>query len=205
MRARVCVYSTLSLSPSPSPCPCLLLLLLVLFTSPCHASATNLDLAFTVASEQLDVPKLLDVEDITDCKRPDEKIIMPYLAFMFKACANLKRIDGFTKSVKRAMDVSGRHSSYIQQYLAAAEKLKAWMAAISEQYTPHTYGNTLAAIEERWVAFTTHKGTPKPKQRGLLTAMEGIYNTLNAACRNKGRPEVCIGAIAIARIMHLAH
>nr|XP_020018726.1 alpha-actinin-1-like [Castor canadensis] len=59
---------------------------------------TNLNTAFDVAEKYLDIPKMLDAEDIVGTARPDEKAIMTYVSSFYHAFSGAqKRLLGAQK------------------------------------------------------------------------------------------------------------
>lgn len=48
-------------------------------------SRGNTRLAFTMAAQHLNIPQLLDVSDICDVEKPDERSVMTYVAQYFHA------------------------------------------------------------------------------------------------------------------------
>uniref|UniRef100_A0A8D0W6X8 F-actin cross-linking protein n=1 Tax=Sus scrofa TaxID=9823 RepID=A0A8D0W6X8_PIG len=55
---------------------------------------TNLNTAFDVAEEYLDIPKMLDAEDIVGTARPDEKAIMTYVSSFYHAFSGAQKVPG---------------------------------------------------------------------------------------------------------------
>jgi hypothetical protein len=49
----------------------------------------NTRLAFKIAADHLNIPQLLEVEDLCDSKRPDEKSVMTYIASFFHAFSSM--------------------------------------------------------------------------------------------------------------------
>ncbi|CAG06356.1 unnamed protein product, partial [Tetraodon nigroviridis] len=53
---------------------------------------TNLNNAFEVAEKHLDIPKMLDAEDIVNTARPDEKAIMTYVSSFYHAFSGAQKV-----------------------------------------------------------------------------------------------------------------
>uniref|UniRef100_A0A8P0NZ83 Actinin alpha 1 n=1 Tax=Canis lupus familiaris TaxID=9615 RepID=A0A8P0NZ83_CANLF len=53
---------------------------------------TNLNTAFDVAEKYLDIPKMLDAEDIVGTARPDEKAIMTYVSSFYHAFSGAQKM-----------------------------------------------------------------------------------------------------------------
>uniref|UniRef100_A0A804HIN7 Actinin alpha 1 n=1 Tax=Homo sapiens TaxID=9606 RepID=A0A804HIN7_HUMAN len=53
---------------------------------------TNLNTAFDVAEKYLDIPKMLDAEDIVGTARPDEKAIMTYVSSFYHAFSGAQKL-----------------------------------------------------------------------------------------------------------------
>ena len=62
-------------------------------------AADNLAMAFQLAEDFFGIDRILDVEDIVDAAKPDEKIIITYVAFVFKGMADFLRRQGLAKSI----------------------------------------------------------------------------------------------------------
>ncbi|KAK9394327.1 ACTN4 [Crotalus adamanteus] len=56
---------------------------------------TNLNNAFEVAEKYLDIPKMLDAEDIVNTARPDEKAIMTYVSSFYHAFSGAQKHPAF--------------------------------------------------------------------------------------------------------------
>ena len=143
---------------------------------------------FTMANRELGIPILIDSEDIADVAKPDDRVIIPYVAFLFKLFASYQKTDAYVKSVKRALDLSGKHARWIMQYDAKAEELKDWMSQMKLAFSDTNHGQELDEIKSRLDKFSTFRRGEKPEKREQLTELAGHLNTLNASCRNNNRP-----------------
>lgn len=65
----------------------------------------NTALAFKLATEEIGIPALLDVEDVCDVPRPDERSMMTYIAYWFHAFSQLDRIETAGRRVEKFVEV----------------------------------------------------------------------------------------------------
>ncbi|CAG8529409.1 10321_t:CDS:10 [Funneliformis mosseae] len=85
---------------------------------------TNTSLAFDVAATHLDIPKLLDVEDVCDIQKPDERSIMTYVAAYFHAFSHLdkveiagRRVAKFAEVMQSAWDMEHDYERRVKQLM----------------------------------------------------------------------------------------
>jgi len=143
---------------------------------------------FNMANKELGIPLLIDPEDIADVGRPDDRVIIPYVAFLFKLFASYQKTGAYVKSVRNALDLSGKHARWIMQYDAKAGELKDWMSQMNEAFSDTNHGTELEEIRSRLDKFSTFRRGEKPERREQLAEIAGHLNTLNASCRNNNRP-----------------
>ena len=61
----------------------------------------NMQLAFDIASREIGIPDLLDVEDVADVARPDERSLMTYIAYWFHAFSAMERVENAGRRVEK--------------------------------------------------------------------------------------------------------
>ncbi|KAF0543798.1 actinin-like protein [Gigaspora margarita] len=66
---------------------------------------TNTALAFEVAATKLGIPQLLDVEDVCDIQKPDERSIMTYVALYFHAFSHFDKVETAGRRVAKFAEV----------------------------------------------------------------------------------------------------
>merc|ERR1719273_328220 len=85
----------------------------------------KLDSAFT-ACETLGIPRLLEVEDLTEVDRPDDKAVMTYVSEMFKLFSKEDIKDNARDHICRFLNFQRRMDMKIGDYLARFDEAMAW-------------------------------------------------------------------------------
>lgn len=147
--------------------------------------AANLAQAFQLAEDYFGIERILDVEDVTSQVKPDEKIVLTYVAFFFKGCAqswqfrvlfcccvcvvphtsslppasrfaDYLRRAGLARAICKAIDITRRHDAWIEEYTTKATELQAWTAETTAQFQSRDHGNTADLVKETLVAFNQY-------------------------------------------------
>ncbi|KAI9746457.1 MAG: hypothetical protein M1818_000170 [Claussenomyces sp. TS43310] len=61
----------------------------------------NMQLAFDIASKEIGIPPLLDVEDVCDIAKPDERSLMTYIAYWFHAFSQMEKVENAGRRVEK--------------------------------------------------------------------------------------------------------
>jgi hypothetical protein len=61
----------------------------------------NMELALSVAESCFGIDRLFDPEDVVDMEKPDEKIVITYVAMIFRALARFIKSEALVKSIKK--------------------------------------------------------------------------------------------------------
>lgn len=142
----------------------------------------NVALAFRVAESELGISKLLDVEDVVDVVRPDERSIMTYVAQYFHAFAQYdkyeqsgRRVEKFAREIQAAWEMQFDYEKRVTE-------LKKAMVSIQEHWAQNSsfegYQDSKRALSE----FETFKNTGKrqwvAEKRELDTLLGNIQTKL---------------------------
>uniref|UniRef100_A0A8B9J7Z4 Actinin alpha 4 n=1 Tax=Astyanax mexicanus TaxID=7994 RepID=A0A8B9J7Z4_ASTMX len=77
---------------------------------------TNLNNAFEVAEKYLDIPKMLDAEDIVGTLRPDEKAIMTYVSCFYHAFSGAQKAETAANRICKVLAVNQENEHLMEDY-----------------------------------------------------------------------------------------
>ncbi|KAF5010547.1 hypothetical protein FDECE_3289 [Fusarium decemcellulare] len=94
----------------------------------------NMQLAFDIAHKEIGIPKLLDVEDVCDVAKPDERSLMTYIAYWFHAFSQMekvenagRRVEKFVNNMQGAWEMQSAYERRMRALLQAIqEQIEAW-------------------------------------------------------------------------------
>ncbi|KAL5612976.1 hypothetical protein BROUX41_003946 [Berkeleyomyces rouxiae] len=97
----------------------------------------NMQLAFDIAHKEIGIPKLLDVEDVCDVAKPDERSLMTYIAYWFHAFSQMekvenagRRVEKFVLNMQGAWEMQSAYERRMAALLAALDGQKEnWQTA----------------------------------------------------------------------------
>nr|6SL3_A Chain A, Calponin homology domain protein putative [Entamoeba histolytica] len=84
----------------------------------------NLEKAFDVAEKELGIPKLLDVDDIVNMPRPDERSVMTYVAALYKVFSSNDQVEKAGKRAGNFLDLLRATEGMVHDYEQRAQALK---------------------------------------------------------------------------------
>lgn len=140
----------------------------------------NTALAFEIASEQIGIPQLLDVEDICDVTKPDERSVMTYVAYWFHAFSALDKIETAGRRLEKFVDVT---ASAIEMQHAFEERMRALLAVIQakrDSWNNTEFTGTYADAKSQRMGFVQYKRTTKRQwitEKSELTSLLGNIRT----------------------------
>eukprot|EP00727_Mastigamoeba_balamuthi_P000781 m51a1_g1070 putative alpha actinin (1100) ;mRNA; r:849859-853784 len=154
----------------------------------------NLELAFSIAEQQLGIPRLLDVEDLVDTARPDERSVMTYISEWFHYFASQSQFDVAARRIARVLGVTQANDQLRADYAARAEALLRWVAERTAAMQSREFDNTLAGAQAGVAAFYDYKRADKPPRTAEKLAVEQLHHNISLKLRSLGRPAFVPGA-----------
>jgi actinin alpha len=146
----------------------------------------NLNQAFDLADSKLNIPKILDAEDMVSM-RPDEKSVMTYVSMFWKEFAANKRKN---LAGERIADVVRREQALEDmsaQYVTAAEELARWVQGKIEQFSKEPEANSSEEAESELLSFLQYGRTDKPKKHGDMLELQALASSIETRLSALGR------------------
>uniref|UniRef100_A0A672MAS8 Alpha-actinin-4 n=1 Tax=Sinocyclocheilus grahami TaxID=75366 RepID=A0A672MAS8_SINGR len=155
---------------------------------------TNLNNAFEVAERYLDIPKMLDAEDIVNTARPDEKAIMTYVSSFYHAFSGAqKSVLLLNVSVKcllyvREENVFSVDPLFISLSHAFFLQLLEWIRRTIPWLENRAPEKTMTEMQQKLEDFRDYRRVHKPPKVQEKCQLEINFNTLQTKLRLSNRP-----------------
>lgn len=139
-----------------------------------------MQLAFDIASKEIGIPDLLDVEDVCDVAKPDERSLMTYIAYWFHAFSQMERVENAGRRVEKFVTnmqgAWGMQNSFEQRMTDLLREIRAqkqdWEAAV--------FKGTYMDAKEQSAQFAAYKKGQKRRwvaEKSDLAALLGNIKT----------------------------
>ncbi|KAL5269854.1 hypothetical protein ACHWQZ_G003356 [Mnemiopsis leidyi] len=150
----------------------------------------NLQYAFEVAEKELDIPIMLDANDIASTMRPDERAIMTYVSSYYHAFASSQQASQAANRICKVLNVNQENETLMEDYEALASGLLEWI----EHMIPwidqmrEQRASSISEVKARLEEFRTYRLTVKPPKTEEKGKLITDYNTLQTKLRLSNRP-----------------
>ena len=139
-----------------------------------------MQLAFDIASKEIGIPELLDVEDVCDVTKPDERSLMTYIAYWFHAFSQMERVENAGRRVEKF--VTNMQGAWEMQnsFERRMQELLRQIATQKAQWEQAKFGGTYADAKEQANRLTAYKKNEKRKwvaEKSDLAALLGNIKT----------------------------
>ncbi|XP_053824513.1 alpha-actinin-4 isoform X2 [Vidua chalybeata] len=149
---------------------------------------TNLNNAFEVAEKYLDIPKMLDAEDIVNTARPDEKAIMTYVSSFYHAFSGAQKAETAANRICKVLAVNQENEQLMEDYERLASDLLAWIQRTIPWLEARDPQKTIPAMQQKLEDFREYRRVHKPPKVQEKCQLEINFNTLQTKLRLSGRP-----------------
>lgn len=149
---------------------------------------TNLNLAFDIAEKHLDIPKMLDAEEIVEMAKPDERSIMTYVAAFYHALAGDQKAEQAANRIAKALQINQGNEALMDEYEKMASDLLEWINRTRPWLEDRTTDNTISGVQRKLDDFRDYRRNQKPPRADQKGKLEGTFNTLQTKLRLSNRP-----------------
>ncbi|KAF5389247.1 hypothetical protein D9757_003426 [Collybiopsis confluens] len=121
----------------------------------------NTTLAFQIAAEHLNIPQLLEVEDLCDSSHPDERSVMTYIASFFHAFSSMDQAETVSRRVEKFAELM--QSVWVSQndYERRVRLLLSAWTEMQTSWKASLFTGTYTEARDRSAEFATYKHTTK--------------------------------------------
>ncbi|XP_023696920.2 alpha-actinin-2b [Paramormyrops kingsleyae] len=148
----------------------------------------NLNLAFEIAEKHLDIPKMLDAEDIVNTPKPDERAIMTYVSCFYHAFAGAEQAETAANRICKILGVNQENEQLMEEYEKLASELLEWIRRTTPWLENRTSEKTMAAMQAKLEDFRDYRRLHKPPKVQEKCQLEINFNTLQTKLRISNRP-----------------
>ncbi|KAJ8383648.1 hypothetical protein AAFF_G00216190 [Aldrovandia affinis] len=149
---------------------------------------TNLNNAFEVAEKHLDIPKMLDAEDIVGTARPDEKAIMTYVSSFYHAFSGAQKAETAANRICKVLAVNQENEQLMEDYEKLASDLLEWIRRTVPWLENRVPEKTMAEMQQKLEDFRGYRRVHKPPKVQEKCQLEINFNTLQTKLRLSNRP-----------------
>uniref|UniRef100_A0A8C5G233 Alpha-actinin-2 n=1 Tax=Gouania willdenowi TaxID=441366 RepID=A0A8C5G233_GOUWI len=148
----------------------------------------NLNLAFDIAEKHLDIPKMLDAEDIINTPKPDERAIMTYMSCFYHAFAGAEQAETAANRICKVLGVNQENEKMMEEYERLASELLEWIRRTTPWLENRTPEKTMAEMQRKLEDFRDYRRQHKPPKVQEKCQLEINFNTLQTKLRISNRP-----------------
>ncbi|XP_072130556.1 LOW QUALITY PROTEIN: alpha-actinin-1-like [Mobula birostris] len=149
---------------------------------------SNLNNAFEVAEKYLDIPKMLDAEDIVNTARPDEKAIMTYVSCFYHAFSGAQKAETAANRICKVLAVNQENEHLMEDYEKLASDLLEWIRQTKPWLENREPEKTMQAMQQKLEDFRDYRRVHKPPKVQEKCQLEINFNTLQTKLRLSNRP-----------------
>jgi len=148
----------------------------------------NLNTAFDVAEKHLDIPRMLDAEDMVNSAKPDERSVMTYVSAYYHAFSGAQQAETAANRICKVLKVNQENERLMEEYEKLASDLLEWINRTKPWLENRTTDNTLPGTRRKLDEFRDYRRVQKPPKLEDKAKLETVFNTLQTRLRLSNRP-----------------
>ncbi|GCC22710.1 hypothetical protein chiPu_0001098 [Chiloscyllium punctatum] len=148
----------------------------------------NLNLALDIAEKELDIPKMLDPEDIVNTPKPDQRALMTYVSCFYHAFAGAEQAEMAANRICKILAVNQENEKSMAEYERLASELLQWIKRTIPWLENRSSEKTMQAMQQKLEDFRDYRRLHKPPKIQEKCQLEINFNTLQTKLRISNRP-----------------
>lgn len=148
----------------------------------------NLNLAFDIAEKHLDIPRMLDPEDMINTIKPDERSVMAYVSSYYHAFSGAQQAETAANRICKVLKVNQENERLMQEYERLASDLLEWIRRVTPWLENRATDNTVPGTQKKLDEFRDYRRRQKPPKLEQKAKLETTFNTLQTRLRLSNRP-----------------
>jgi len=149
----------------------------------------NLELAFSIAHEKLGIARLLDIEDLTDVARPDERSVMTYVSEFFHKFASQDQKEVAARRIQKFVLFTQNIHRREGEYEQGAQNLVTWIEHHVARLNDHSFsdGETAEAARKLFEDFKQFSSNEKTEKSKLKLDLESDFAEIQTTLQKNNR------------------
>ncbi|XP_050407376.1 alpha-actinin, sarcomeric isoform X1 [Patella vulgata] len=148
----------------------------------------NLNTAFDIAEKYLDIPRMLDPEDMVNSAKPDERSVMAYVSSYYHAFSGAQQAETAANRICKVLKINQENERLMEEYERLASDLLAWIKKTKPWLENRITDNTLPGTQHKLEEFRDYRRKHKPPKLEDKARLENSFNTLQTRLRLSNRP-----------------
>ena len=149
---------------------------------------TNLQLAFDVAEKDLGIPPLIDIEDIVDVPKPDERSVMTYIAQFYHYFSQNRKQEVAGRRIGKLVDMTKTNDELKSEYNLSSKEHLAWVNNTTGELSDLQLDNTLEGVIKLIADLNGFKANDKPPKIADRLHLETLHNAIQIKLNAANRP-----------------
>ncbi|KAI9805097.1 MAG: hypothetical protein M1825_000931 [Sarcosagium campestre] len=138
----------------------------------------NMQLAFDIASKEIGIPDLLDVEDVCDVAKPDERSLMTYIAYWFHAFSAMERVENAGRRVEKFVQVMQGAWEMQNSFEKRMQALLYNISSQRRQWEEAVFQGTYTDAKSQAMEFSQYKRTKKREWVAEKADLAGLLGNI---------------------------